>query len=251
MLSVLKELPNIGLYFIIWGLFAYWLKKNKHKLATLVIALGIVLFLVCSTSYVPKKLIASIEKGYDPIDLHLIDDSETYYILVLGAGASMDARLPASMNLNQETLIRLIEGIRVSNYLNNRVLVTSAASKNGLKSQAEISKETAVSLGLSESDIKMLKTPLNTIEEAEAFKAEFGSDKNIILVTSAIHMPRAVEIFMDQDLKVIPAPTSYFYKDDGENYNGITLPSIKSVELMNTYHIAVLKAWYYKLFKKE
>src|SRR5690606_29123989 len=108
-----------------------------------------------STNYVPKQLIASIEKAYDPIDLHLIDNSETYYILVLGAGASMDARLPASMNLNQETLIRLTEGIRVFNYLNNRVLVTSAASKNGLKSQAEISKETAVPFGLSESDIKM------------------------------------------------------------------------------------------------
>ena len=251
MLSVLKELPNLALYFIIWGIFAYWLIKIKHRLATLIIALGVVMLLVSSTSYVPKKLIASIEKTYDPLELHLLDRSATYYIHVLGAGASMDLRLPASMNLNQETLVRLVEGIRVFNSLNHRVLVTSADSKTGLRSQAEISKETAISLGISESDIKMLTTPLNTIEEAAAFKAEFGEDKNIILVTSAIHMPRAVEIFTDQGLKVIPAPTSYYYKEDGETYNGITFPSIKSIELMNIYQITVLKSWYYKLFNKE
>lgn len=251
MLNVLKALPNISLYFVVWVMSAYWLKKNKHKLATSVIVLGIVVFLVCSTSYVPKKLIASIESAYTPIDLQLLDRSKTYYIHVLGSGATMDTRLPASMNLNQETLIRLIEGIRIYNYLDQAVLVTSAASKKRPKSQAEISKEAAVSLGINEKDIEMLKTPLNTLEEALAFKSEFGSDKNIILVTSAVHMPRAVEIFKDQGLNVIPAPSSYFYKEDGFRYNGITLPSFKSLELMDDYHVAQLKHLYYRVFKRE
>lgn len=251
MLNFLKELPNIGLYFSIWVIFAYWLHKNKHRLATLVITIGIVLFLISATNYVPKKLIASIESAYDPIDLNHINRSETYYIHVLGAGASRDARLPASMNLNQETLIRLIEGIRIYNYLNQAVLVTSAASTNEPISQAEISKKAAISLGVAKEDIEMLETPTSTLEEALAFKNEYGTDKNIILVTSAVHMPRAVEIFRDQGLKVIPAPTGYLYKEDETSYNGITLPSIRSLELMNIYQVTVLKSWYYKMFKTE
>ncbi|MBO3100163.1 ElyC/SanA/YdcF family protein [Gelidibacter pelagius] len=239
------------LYFIVWGLFAYWLKRNKHKLATLVIALGIVMFLVCSTSYVPKKLIASIESAYAPIDLQLLDRSKTYYIHVLGSGATTDSRLPASMNLNQETLVRLAEGIRILNSLDQAVLVTSAASKNRPKSQAELSKEAAMSLGVNEAKIQMLETPTTTLEEAQAFKKEFGTNKNVIIVTSALHMPRAVEIFKDQGLIVIPAPSSYDYKADGHRYNGVTLPSFSSLELMNRYHVAQLKHLYYRVFMKK
>lgn len=251
MLSVLKTLPSISLYFIIWVLFAYWLNRKKHKLTTLVVALGVVVFLISATSYVPKKLIASIESAYTPIELQLLDRSKLYYIHVLGSGATMDTRLPATMNLNQETLVRLIEGIRIYTYLDQAVLVTSAASKNRPKSQAEISKEAAVSLGVSESKIQMLERPTTTLEEALAFREEFGADQHIILVTSALHMPRAVEIFKDQGLTVIPAPSSYDYKDDGHRYNGVTLPSFSSLELMNRYHVAQLKHVYYRVFKKR
>lgn len=251
MLSILKNVPNIALYFIIWALIAFYLKKHKNRLSTLFIVIGILVFLVSSTSYVPKRLIASIEKAYDPIELNLMDRSKTYYIHVLGSGASNDLNLPASMNLNSGTLSRLVEGIRIYSSLDHAILVTSAASEKGLKSQAEISKEAAVLLGVKEDAVKMLVTPTTTLEEAMAFKSAFGTDKNLILVTSALHMPRAVEIFRDQGLNVIPAPSNYFYIDDGYRYNGITLPSIGSLELMNSYHVTVLKDWYYKIFKKE
>lgn len=251
MIEFLKGLPNLMLYFIIWGVLAFWLKRNRHKLATLVIVLGILFFLVCSTNYVPKKLIASIENAYDPIDLQQLDLSKPYYIHVLGSGSASDERLPALMNISQETLTRLTEGIRVFLQLERAILVTSAASKKGLKSQAELSKEAAESLGVNEANIRMLKTPTTTLEEALAFKAEFGADNNIILVTSALHMPRAVKIFADQGLSVIPAPTSYLYKEGPNSYNGIAFPTFKSMELMNIYHITLLKDWYYTVFKKE
>lgn len=248
---LLKLLPNISLYFLILGTVSIFTYKIKYKMYTLYIAIGIILFLISSTSYLPKKLIASIEKAYDPIELHLIDRSEIYYIHVLGSGASNDSRLPASINLNSATLSRLVEGIRIYTYLDHAVLVTSAATKKGFKSQAEISKESAVSLGVKEDDIKMLVTPTTTLEEALAFKRKFGTNKNVIIVTSALHMPRAVEIFKDQGLKVLPAPSNYFYKEDGYHYNGITLPSFDSLGLMNSYHITILKHWYYKVFKKD
>ena len=88
MLSVLKELPNIMYYFIIWGLLVVWLKKINHKLTTVVIAGGVILFLICSTSYVPRKLIASLERHYSPIQLQDLDRTKNYYIHVLGAGAT-------------------------------------------------------------------------------------------------------------------------------------------------------------------
>lgn len=214
------------------------------------IAIGVVFFLLVSTNYIPKKLIYSIEKTYSPIELSKLSKSETYYIHVLGAGASVDKRLPASMNLNGPTLTRLCEGIRVYNYLDQGVLVTSASTEEGLISQAQLSKQTAIAMGVPEVNIKTLDTPNTTLEEAIAFKEQFGGDKNIVLVTSALHMPRAMEIFQDQGLNVIPAPASYIYKESGNTYNGITIPSFKSVELFNYYHLTVLKLWYYRFLKK-
>lgn len=216
----------------------------------LFIIIGVVAFLLSSTSYLPKRLITSIEKTYDPIELQALDQSKTYHIHVLGSGATLDSRLPASMNLNIVTLTRLVEGIRLYNYLDHAVLVTSAGSRKRPKSQAETAKESAISLGVNKDQIEMLETPMTTLEEAIAFKKKFGTDKNLILTTSALHMPRAVQIFRDQGLNVIPAPSDYLYREDENQYNGFTLPKFKSLELMNAYHLAVLKDWYYKIFKK-
>jgi uncharacterized SAM-binding protein YcdF (DUF218 family) len=243
-------MPNISWYFILLIPIAYWLKNDNHKMFMVVSILGFALFILCSTSYVPKKLINTIEKTYIPIRLNQLDNTKTYYIYVLGAGASIDADIPATMNLNATALTRLVEGIRIYNSLNHTVLVTSAALENGIKSQAKLSKEAAISLGVKEQNIKMLETPTSTFEEAKAFKKRFGTNKNIILVTSAMHMPRAVEIFLDQGIKVIPAPTDYINNKDSFIYNGLTIPSFQSLNLLNNYQIAIVKHLYYKWFKK-
>ncbi|MEZ7500381.1 ElyC/SanA/YdcF family protein [Flavobacterium sp. Arc3] len=226
------------------------LKNKNFKMFAVYSTIGIILLLVCSTSYVPRKLINSIEKTYNPIALHKLDTTKSYYVYVLGAGASADNRLPPSMNLSSTTLARLVEGIRIYNNLPHVILVTSAAMKGVRISQAEISKEAAVSLGVKRQNILMLETPTSTLEEAIAFKYKFGTNKNLILVTSALHMPRAVEIFSDQGIKVIPAPTDYLYKEDGSRHCGITFPSFASIDLLNSYQTTVVKQLYYKWFKK-
>ena len=210
----------------------------------------VVFVLLISTNYVPKRLIHSIEKKYIPIALHNLDTSKQYHILVLGAGATVDDRLPPSMDLNTGMLTRLFEGVRIFNHIDQGILVTSGSLKSETISQAQLSKEAAISVGVPEQHIKTLDNPRTTLEEAMAFKEQFGSDKKVVLVTSALHMPRAGEIFNDQGLDVIPAPSNYKYKEGGSAYNGISMPSLHSIELMNHYHITVLKQWYYRVFKK-
>lgn len=243
-------MPHILWYFIVLLLLIYRLKNKKRKLMVTFSILLFALFLLCSTRYFPLKLIASIESAYNPIAIEKLNRSTSYYIYVLGAGCSADKSLPATMNLSTTSLVRLVEGIRIYNALNQVTFVTSAASEDQLISQAQLSKEAAVSLGVKEQNIQMLETPTSTLEEAIAFKKHFGVNKNVILVTSAVHMPRAVEIFSDQGIKVVPAPTGYLYKKDHLGYNGITFPSFESLELTNSYQTAIVKHLYYKLFKK-
>ncbi len=251
MYSFLTSLPSLSLYILIWILISIWLKRKNSRKFKLFVGVGLFLFLFCSTSYFPKKLIHSIEKENEPIHLAKLDRTIIYHIYVLGAGASSKSTLPASMNLYPSTLIRLVEGIRIYNYLKNSILITSAAGKRNAKSQAELAKETAIALGVKKENIEMLATPKSTLEEALAFKKRFGSNKNVVIVTRALHMPRAIEIFKDQGINVTPAPTDYIYIDDGYRYNGFTLPNLGSIQIMNIYHVTILKKWYYKLFRKS
>ena len=243
-------MPHILWYFIALLLLIYRLKNKKSKLMVTSSILLFALFLLCSTRYFPLKLIASIESAYNPIAIEKLDRSKSYYIYVLGAGCSVDQSLPATMNLSTTSLVRLVEGIRIYNTLNQVTFVTSAASKDELISQAQLSKEAAVSLGMKEQHIEMLETATSTLEEAIAFKEKFGTNKNVILVTSALHMPRAVEIFSDQGIKVLPAPTDYMAKNDDSTYSNLSFPSFDSIGLLNSYQTTVVKHLYYKWFKK-
>lgn len=243
-------MPHIIWYFILLALIISTQKNKNYTRVILCSLVWVFLLLMCSTSYLPKKLVNSIEKNYAPISLYQLDTSKTYYIHVLGAGSSNDSRLPATMNLNATTLIRLVEGIRIYNHLKHPLLITSAASANEGKSQAKLAKEAAILLGIKEQNIQMLETPTSTMEEAIAFKEKFGTNKNVILVTSAIHMPRAVEIFTDQGIHTLPAPTDYQYKKDGFIYSEITFPTLSSLDLSNSYQTAVAKHLYYRWFKK-
>lgn len=244
-------MPEISWFFILLVLVAFGLKNKNHKMFINLIIIGIILFLLFSTSYLPKKLINSIEKTHTPIELIKLDSTKTYYIYVLGAGTSTDSRLPETMNLNTTSLARLVEGIRIYKHLKHAVLVTSAATEDERVSQASLSKAAAVSLGVNEQNIQMLETPTSTLEEALAFKDKFGTSGNLILVTSALHMPRAVEIFSDQGIRVIPAPTEYLYKEDRNSYMAISFPSSTSIALMDSYLMTLLKHLYYRGGKKK
>lgn len=244
-------MPNITWYFFIIILIAYWIKNDNPNLFIAVSGIGITLFLLASTSSFPKTLIHSIEKKYTPIDLNQLDSTKTYYIHVLGAGSAVQSSLPATMSLSATTLTRLVEGIRIYLRLNNAVLVTSAAIEGEKISQARLTKDAAISLGVKKEAIEMLETPTSTLEEASAFKEKFGTNKNVILVTSALHMPRAVEIFSDTGIKVIPAPTDYLATTNGMICNKITFPSLASINLLNNYQTTLAKHMYYKWFKKS
>ena len=85
--------------------------------------------------------------------------------------------------------------------------VTSPASENA---------ELARMLGVDADAIITQDRSLNTAEEAE-YNAEILKERGInriILVTSAMHMRRAVALFEKQGLEVIPAPTDYSYSDE-------------------------------------
>lgn len=239
-----QEMISLSTFFLL-GIFFVGLriiKKGWHPNRFL-IYIGVLLLLMVTTRIVPKKLIAHYESQVAICHPKLLETTQTYYIHVLGAGYSLDPRLPATSQLEPTTLTRLVEGIRIARQLRYYKLVTSAYSKYGLESQASVAKRAAIELGIPSQNIEMLTTPSNTSEEVAAFVKQFGNKKNVIVVSDALHLPRAVMLYQKAGIKAIPAPANFLVKQGPHEYNGLAFPSLSSLNLMNGYLRERLKYW--------
>ena len=71
------------------------------------------------------------------------------------------------------------------------------------KTEGKVLKEYAIKSGIPQENILITKDVENTADEAKAVKELIGSEKKIILVTSAFHMYRAKKLFEKQGFNVI------------------------------------------------
>jgi uncharacterized SAM-binding protein YcdF (DUF218 family) len=71
-------------------------------------------------------------------------------------------------------------------------------------------------MGVPESAVQLEEESANTYESSRACHEllEARAAKTVLLVTSAIHMPRSVKLFEKKGVRVIPAPTDFSVPDD-------------------------------------
>ena len=238
---------------LFWGLLLaslviYFLKKEKLFKWLFLASIG--WFFVISTPMVPKFLVTSLEDRYDPLNnvkeqLNLDLD---YHIVVLGAGYLGSKRYPATSILQSNTLLRLVEGVRLYHALPNSNLITSGPdSFRKMPSQADVAKEAAISLGVASKDIFTQSEPYNTKEEAETYATKFYQGQQVIVVTDAAHMPRAIYEFSKLVENPIAAPTSFTYTNKGMSLWDFSLvPSYSNIDRMSkaiNEHAAIFRNW--------
>jgi len=204
--NLLMPLP-ISILLLCWGLVCL-LRDRKTKGAILSIsALGILLLF--STPWLPQKLLVDIEQQHTQFDLSQPVDA----IVVLGCGHINDGALPITSQLDPCSLSRVVEAIRLFRKNPNSQLFTSGYGGNEPFSNAEMNKTLAVALGVPSSRISVFSGPKDTRQEALQLKVKLLG-KKFALVTSASHMPRAIQLFEEQGLLPVPAPTNHLIKDN-------------------------------------
>jgi uncharacterized SAM-binding protein YcdF (DUF218 family) len=114
------------------------------------------------------------------------------------------------------------------------VLSGGAAAWSGPQgsSEAEIMADLLQRMGVPESALLLETTSWNTYENAEASLDLLTAHniKSVLLVTSAIHMPRAYATFAYPEIDVTPMPTDFWVSQAEWDY--YTQPKL-SVQLMN------------------
>ncbi|MEZ4988772.1 MAG: ElyC/SanA/YdcF family protein [Saprospiraceae bacterium] len=220
-------------HFLFVALLAIIQRYRQHRYSRYFFYYAAAWFFLIAISPLPYWLTAKQEAKFPVFDQDewagAADDQ--LHILVLGAGHTFSPGLPPSSQLSENALGRIVEGVRLHGRYTRGKLICSGYSSSDRTSQAAMLAQTAVSLGVAPQDTLMLPKPDNTEAEARAYTARFGTKHPLILVTSAIHMPRAMYWFREIGCDPVAAPTGFLVKPDPGKKPFWFKPSTKKIEM--------------------
>jgi len=150
-------------------------------------------------------LLGSLEHRYPPLDARQPLPAADF-VVVLGSGFSPHDGVPITAALDQDGLVRVVEGVRLARHPQIRKLILSGGAPAGQPAPARGYAELARDLGMEESRLISVATPQDTAAEAREIARLLG-EQPFILVTSAYHMPRAMRLMARAGAHAIAAPT--------------------------------------------
>jgi uncharacterized SAM-binding protein YcdF (DUF218 family) len=188
----------LGVLAVLARMFAF----RRTCLALVMTAVTVVY--LSSIAPVGDLLLGSLEGIHGPLP-ERGPTSQVQHIVVLGSGYRPVAGRPITGALDDDGLVRVVEGVRLLRSLRASNIVLSGGSRDGAPPAVGYA-ILARALGVDEASISILDQPTNTAEEARAVAAALGSTP-FVLVTSAYHMPRAMRLMRQAGAQPIPAPT--------------------------------------------
>jgi len=186
-------------------------------------------------NFIPYFLIKKVESRYPAMDTKRINSF--FHILVLGGGHTPDSSSVWDQQLNKSSLRRVLEGVRLFKMNQNSNLIMSGKSlKLGHPSQAEIQAYFAETIGVSSRSIISISEPENTEQEAFFYKSRINQGHiPIVIVTKALHLPRASFIFSSNGFKTYCAPASYAYKEYSPTLFWFLFPDFRLILVFGEY----------------
>jgi len=213
---------NLTLFLCACGAFVFWQRRWPHlrrSIAVPCLAAAAVLFLFFGNAGISNSLISSLENNYPAIpEINGSQQPPTAladckYVLVLGAGAHYHPDRASVSRLSLFSLPRLAEGIRIFRALppDAKLVVTGwdgGTAREGVLAMACEYERAAISLGVPKERIIRIETARDTRDEITQTKRRAG-EARVALVTTAFHMPRAMQLCAETGLDATPCPTGF------------------------------------------
>jgi uncharacterized SAM-binding protein YcdF (DUF218 family) len=192
---------NLVTILFVAGVLSYPVKRFRRG-SRFALVSAVVIYVIFATGPISFWLLGRLEYTHPYLkDISLAKDAK--YVVVLAAYADNDQNLPLSSRVNSSAAFRLMEAQRIQRQIPGARILISGSSR-----VTNVMKDVLVSLGMNEANILIDNNALNTSQSAENIKGLAG-DEEVILVTSAGHMPRSMMAFRKAGVEPIPAPTDY------------------------------------------
>jgi len=200
-------LPPLSL--LLLGFCGHIAARHFRRLGNAIILLAIALFLLLSTGAGARWLSAPVEQRSLPIAS--VAGSGAQAIVILGGGRLYTAPEDDGRDIpGRQTLIRLRHGAKLQRQTGLPIMVSGGAPDGAGESEAAL---------MARSLREDFRVPVkwtedgsdNTAQNAQLSKEQLqqAGITRVLLVTDALHMPRAKAIFAKTGLTVIAAPTGF------------------------------------------
>ncbi len=200
-------LPPLSL--VLLALVGAWVARRHRRSGRGIVVLAALLLIVLSTAAGSRLLVAPLEERALPVADPT--GSRAQAIVVLGGGRRFFAPEDGERHQPSEvTLVRLLHGARLHRQTGLPLLVSGGAPDGQGESEADTMARTLT---------EDFRVPVrwiegrsdNTAQNAQqaALQLEKDGIRRILLVTDALHMPRATRSFTAAGFDVVPAPTAF------------------------------------------
>ncbi|MDB9377560.1 YdcF family protein, partial [Nodularia sphaerocarpa] len=195
---------------LIVALVTLW---KRPRIAAIAISLALSLLLVCSNAWVSKSLVRSLEWQHLPSNP--VPNAEA--IVVLG-GATKSAYPPRTTVDLSESGDRVIYAAQLYRQNKAPIIILSGGRidwRGGGSPESADMADILTSIGIPSEVMIQEPDSLNTYQNAVNVKKILQSRGigKVLLVTSAMHMPRSLKIFQRQGMDVIAAPTDFLVSE--------------------------------------
>ena len=197
---------NLSLFVAFFGLLVWLLRWKRIGFGLVFLALS--WLYICSTAQFSYLLMGILERDYPAKTMAEIEHADA--IVLLGGALRGDSRKGILPDMNQYA-DRLVHAVALYKAGKADYLLLTGGAAPGSRSEAHLMRDVMLVMGVPAEAMILEDESADTHENAVK-SAKTLSDLNvnrILLVTSAFHMPRAVPLFRNQGLYVIPAPTDF------------------------------------------
>lgn len=180
---------------------AFYLLKHG-RIAAYTIACAALAYVVFGSGLTAFWLMGHLEYQYaSEQDLKATTPINT--LVVLTGYARRDERIPITGQVNSSSGFRLLEAARIFARTRRMTVIVSGNGEVPI-----IMRDLLMDLAVPRANLVTDQESSNTYESAIHLRERL-TGKRFYLVTSAGHMPRAMQVFLKQGLQPIPAPTEY------------------------------------------
>ncbi|MBW4508582.1 MAG: YdcF family protein [Scytonematopsis contorta HA4267-MV1] len=187
--------------------------RKRPRTATFSIAIALILLLISGNAWVSHNLVRSLEWQY--VTKGELPQAEA--IVVLG-GATKSPLPPRPTVDLSESGDRVIYSAQLYRQNKAPLIILSGGRidwRGSGSAEAADMASILTSIGIPEKALIQEPDSLNTYENAVNVRKilETRGIKKVLLVTSAMHMPRSLLIFKKQQIDAIPAPCDYLVSE--------------------------------------
>lgn len=220
-----------------------WRRNSSSRIGPRCVTAGGIVLLAALLYLSPAVLMFPLERAAgDPADPADLARRGVRSIIVLGGGVRHGSMgtpsLPAS-----ESLARVVEGVRLWKGIPGaRLILSGGRYSDDAVATADAMAWAAKLLGVPDDALVLEDKSWDTDDEARYVQPIVGREP-FALVTSAVHMKRALLTFKLNGLDPVPAPTDFLIRGVGFDYRLLMPSSVNIVQTKAGLHEYAGLAW--------